>query len=251
MLKPIEGSFDQCLGHYRKHSNDESFVNLGKTVRVKGQTPRRWFTAAIRPVGEYKIRVGQALIDMGYAIREHKVMPPVLQEAYALVAYGLVDINEVATAFGISSTSARDMMLSLLLGKGGTSEQRLALGEQFVAPLRSLLAEARPNRVPAVETSQAKPLAPVTSDGRSAALSAAPPPELMRDHDAVAAALAAMLMSSYPLLQFVNSDNFTPEERRKLRERLGFFGAMNISTELNRLCSEKARDQFKPEGTAK
>ncbi len=60
-----------------------------------------------------------------------------------------------------------------------------------------------------------------------------------------------MLLSAYPLMQYMNSDDVTPEQRKKFKERFGFFGVMNISTELNRLCSEKARDQFKPEGTAK
>lgn len=248
MLKPIEGSFEQCLNHYRKHGNDESFAKLGTMIKVKSQTPRRWFTGIIRPVGEYKIRVGQALTDMGYGIREIREMPKLLQEAHALIAYGLAGIDDTAAGFSMTTPSARDMLLSILLGKQGMSDERLAHGERFIAPLRAGLANARAKFAPVAPEQSGKPAAPA-SERETARLTTAPPPELLKDHDAVAAWLAAMLLSSYPLLQYVNSDNFTPEERKKLRERLGFFGAMNISTELNRLCSEKARTQF--EGTMK
>ncbi|MBP9757563.1 MAG: hypothetical protein KBD06_03105 [Candidatus Pacebacteria bacterium] len=250
MVKPIEGSFEQCLGHYRKYGNDESFAKLGKIVRLPTQTPRRWFTGVIRPVGENRIRVGQALIDMGYVIREHKSMAPALQDAYALIAYGLVTLDETAPAFGLTASSARDMLLTTLLGKGGMSDERIEQGERFVVPLRSILADARPVSSPEAELPQAKRASSAPASQAERTITA-PPPNTTDGHDSAAAALAAMLLSAYPLMQYMNSDDVTPEQRKKFKERFGFFGVMNISTELNRLCSEKARDQFKPEGTAK
>lgn len=257
-LRPIKGSFDECLKHYRKYGNDHSFKRMAAFNVTKSEpTLRRWFVDTV-PNGVYRIRLQQYLADCGYQIAELLEAPEEIRLACQLLSYDLASEDEIAAGFGIAEH--RWSRLPNLLTTGSMSKERLEKGRAYIAPLRAILAEVNEGRrLALVGTTALKPSVAGAAEAEKLQppatpvmqTSSAPPVHEIKDHEAVIQATAAMLTSVFPLLQLVNSDQYTPEERKALREKLGFFGAMSISTELNRLCSERAREQFSKEGNPK
>jgi hypothetical protein len=219
-------------------------------------TLRRWFVDSA-PNGVYRIRLQQYLSDVGYKIKELQTAAEEIRLACQLLSYDLASEEEIASGFGIPEH--RWSRLPNMLVRGTMADDRLAKGRLYLSPLRTILAEVHEGRILALSnTVPSTAPKPGSAKAEPAALpvpsvptSSAPPEHVIKDHDAVIQATAAMLTSVYPLLQLVNSDQYSAEERADLRKKLGFFGAMQISTELNRLCSERARDQFKSEGNCK
>ncbi len=256
-FRPIHGTFEECLSHYRKNGGDHSFKRmLDFSVSKNEGTLRRWFVDSA-PNGVYRIRLQQYLSDIGYKIKELQGASEEIRLACQLLSYDLATEDEIASGFGIPEH--RWSRLPHMLVRGTMADDRLAKGRLYLAPLKTLLAEVHEGRILAlsntVPSTAQKPdatkAAPAAPSVPAVPSSSAPPAHVIKDHDAVIQATAAMLTSVYPLLQLVNSDQYTAEERKALREKLGFFGAMQISTELNRLCSERAREQFKSEGNGK
>ncbi|MFO0718988.1 MAG: hypothetical protein U0522_03105 [Candidatus Paceibacterota bacterium] len=64
------------------------------------------------------------------------------------------------------------------------------------------------------------------------------------DHKAIVAMTANLILALHPLVSTVLSDDFTPEQRAELRQRTQHgrdSKLFELSNNLNRLCSERAR----------
>jgi len=70
-------------------------------------------------------------------------------------------------------------------------------------------------------------------------LASAPSPE----HEQVIAELARLLTRAAPLVELVESDDYSPAERSRLRELVGPYEFFHLSAHLSRCCGERARAQ--------
>lgn len=243
----LKGTTEKCLVHFRDapFSGDKKAV-LAKFCRVNAaSTVRRWLSKGqtkLRPVGVTLIRLRYYLELLGYEVSELSKLSKPLYIAGGLVAFGLVEIDELVTQFEIpGGRGGRCQLLAVWHGEQGMSPERLKKVAAYVAAgkFEQLLAEAR-QQTPRLEyrgekLSAIRPAAPVQP---------MPAPTVARQRqnseDPIVGSLADLIKAMTPLARAVASNAYSAEDRNRLRELTGKGVIFEASNLLSSLCSETA-----------
>ena len=208
------------------------------------QNFRRWFRSEHPPEGEHLLRVRVLCELMGYCPIELAQLDVDIQIVARLIAFKIVDFAEVTKVLDLSK--GRDALLDLLLGRNGTSKDRLARLTEFAKGYQATLTSRQEQwrrKLPSLPRDEPAVVAvkpPVVSVRENLPTNG----HLVLDKVKVVEMLAAQVKAMLPLAQLVVSDQFSAVERKLLRSLTAnglSHGVFDLSTYLSRLCGEEAR----------
>lgn len=278
----IKGSLEECLRHFSREHGTLLTRNRHYARRavvalfgINGAAGHRWFDQNILPVGVNRCKLWYFLELIGYRITDPVL--PHREQADLLVqlALSVVTPKMVATRLSIDSNTVlrwlngdsvpmeenRDKLKAILYeNKLKTEEKKIVwvnVLRDLDLPLFGAITDGGQTiDVRGIPVGSSKPeprsepkttLSAVSVAGRS-----------VRDgwHGQEIEILAHLLLAAKPLADRILSDEFSAEDRRKLRELTATNGRSNgvfdLSNSLNRLCGERARHELhQPQATRK
>lgn len=242
----FNGTTEQCLHHLAATAFDRdpgealaSFVGA-----TKHPTVDRWFSNRAKPVGEYLLKIRYFLELLGYHVNELEMLDPTVRDAGRLVAFSIIEPDDLAKEFGYRATeNAKDSMMRVLFGKSVPSADKIEKARQMLDACADLVEEKRREIIGNLPVPK-KAGNGQDRDQRIAAVAPAHVPRRQDRNESVIDALANMVKAMIPIADLVLSDDFSPEQRKNLRERADVDGVFRLSNLLNRLCGERARNQL-------
>lgn len=233
---PLTGTTAECLAHFAAHGNRKLLRSFIPAVDIR--TIERWLSGAAKPVGENLIRVRIFLDAIGYRVSElEKLDPPVL-DACKIVAFDIASVDDIVGELGYpSAIGARSQTFRVLIGHARVLNNRLTRLKSFTESASDLVQEQEKSFSKRFSVPKKEPALPAQKPR-------APSPMGENRNDAVIAALAAMTRAMLPLAELALSDEFSAEERQKIRDLSGGDGVFRLSNKLNRLCGERARNEL-------
>lgn len=223
-LITINGTTVECFRHYAGGMSAADIKALERATGADQTTVYEWRTGKHFPKGLYLLKLRCYLADRGYGVTEWQALPGEIRTLARLISYGALTVSASARRLNISA----DHLLTLL-------RKTTKPTPGILEPLRVLLEEHRttlellPSFTVASPPGTAKPQLPSPA---SSELDAA------TSHRAVDAFIMH-LQAIQPIAVYLLKDD-DPALRRRLRD-LGRALLFDVSTMLNRLCSEKAR----------
>ena len=241
----FKGSTEKCLKHF---SQTYQTNRTGKEVHkirnvvcqlfgVNQQTARVWFNGYQVPIGENLLRIRLFLALNDYEVSERQELSVIVREFADQVALGVLSVNEAVKYLD----ATRDAVMRIL------TTQRKATGER-----ESKIAElVQFHREEAEQKEKGWATAIQSLDlYKPAEKTLMPAPRMSASHkdDSMTIdTLAHLIKACLPLAERLLSDEFSADDRRKLRE-LTANGRSNavfdLSNALNRLCGERARKEI-------
>lgn len=243
MIKPflvIVSQFNSLMS--KIESLEQPKVVLGRITRLTGipaDSLKRWHKGKSGPDALSTMKVWMLLKVTGYDVKEVSNSSAIQSLVFS------------ALAFGVTTPAAIADKVKTATG----SVTRWAMGERTPsAELSAML-----NSLLAVYTSQIDQLSTLWASELAVAASDKSPQVVSRNftgqvqkvnvpqevsHKEVLNFFAAAVMSLVPLAHLILSDDFSPEERKEMREKTAMgqsHGVFELSNLLNRLCGEKAR----------
>lgn len=226
----MKGTTEQCFRHYistlppmGKKRVVEARRPLIDFVGVDPQTVTRWITGKIFPLGLSLLKLRFFLDSLGYQVDELENLKNTSLPAYKLakmIAHGVVKVSEATKKLDFADN---DEIYRIVLRSSRTSSGRERLIEELWEKNKDKV-QARPLRIPRLPIG----------------LEPALPHVRAKDQELEIA--AHLILALRPLAERIASDEFTPEERKHLRELVKGDGVFHLSNALNRLCGEKARE---------
>jgi len=233
----MRGTTQECFEHYAEKILRPSLEKRQLATRffgTEGYSVLRWIKSQKLPYGENLIRLQFLLEFASYEVEELAKLSAPVREAGRLFAFGVISADEIIKVCGFG----RNQFLRLLTGRINT----IAIREVAL----STLVEKHKNKLREMQA-PFQPLADTPTDGseRKSVISA-PLPRIeisatMLDKEACLKAFVFMARAMKPIAEALLSSLFTPDERRMLHDRSGNETIFELSTALNRLCSEKSR----------
>ena len=219
----FSGSLRKCLVHYGNNlpgkggkRSQKARQPMAEFVHVGHYLVFRWLSEEHMPIGENLLRVMAWLDTQGYKTDEWEKLPKLSQQLIKLVAFDLRNLDELQKDLGYNS---RDSLMSVLRGTNmSRSKKQAAQGLVARFPLSKKAGSGPADIVELVQTS-----APV-------------------DHDLIIDSLGHQIQAILPLAELVFSDEFSAEERRRLRQQVANDGLHSLAQVLMGLCSAKSRD---------
>lgn len=225
-------------------SKPEKFYELMAqfTGALRHPTVQRWFVAECAPVGIFYIKVMFFFELLGYKVNQLEFM----KEAGSYwisksLAFGLISLEEISQGTGYPVHS----VMRVITGRCGISQEKQEKLERLAAPLREKLDSsaavwqeklksfsAKETKGEPVKKTQRQPN-PLENSGAET---------VNREKARVITMLAAHIKAALPLADLVLGDDFTPQDREKVRALAGFNGVFLLSNRLNSLCGETARN---------
>ena len=249
MSKIFKGTTAECFQHLGRAIQGEHLFENRKLIAdfagVESPAVYRWFRAGKPPLGESLLRLRFYMEFLGYEVAETEALDPVIRDAARLCAFRVISMSETASLVGYpAGVSGMNMLHRVFHGKNGVHSEKL---EHFKS-LVDLYAEQLPERqraTPKLLKGSVRVTPPMESQAASRPsvvhplrTNLRPTPQL---RDALIESLAGSVKGMIPLAQAISSDDFTPEERARLRELAGGNGVFNLANLLYRLCGERAR----------
>lgn len=241
---PFEGTTEQCLAHLAEVCNPEQRSYVTQFTRMEDVTVRRWFSHQRSPLGESLIRLRYYLEFLGYQVLELKLLADPIRDTGRLYAFDVFSLDDLCEQIDLPKTrSSLDQLLPILLGKRGVSEERM---RKFIAVVETFgpLLEDVLSTTPRFKLFEADQTAVPSQPPREEAVTSNPDTTANKNREAILASVADMARAMLPLVDRVLSDDFTPEERAKVRQKAGVDVIFKLSTRLNRLCGEQARREL-------
>lgn len=245
MTKPFQGMTQECLRQFVADNRLDSKKPAAFAKRnaicdffgLNHETGHSWFGNFALPVGERLLRLRFFLETLGYQPSENQGLPRPVKLLGEYIAIWSIRLKEEA-AFLVGT--APDTLLSVLLGKEGVSERRL----QVIADIVSTNQDA-------AEQFQKKWHEKISDLAlvRRAITAASPTDTETKPANVNAAieSLAHLILAAKPLAEALLSDQYSPEDRKRLRELTGngrSNAVFDLSNLLNRLCGERARNEL-------
>ena len=165
----------------------------------------RWFEDLNMPVGTYLLKMRLLLELNGYEVAGIKSVDPALQEFGELIALEILSVEQARVHLKFSKI---DSVLNSILGKTGVSEKKMQEFRNacslYRASRQKKLHEWQKNLVLLREEPAEMPIkpAPVKTTGHLS-------------HETALRMLANMVRAAVPLAEWIASEAFTPEERRR------------------------------------
>lgn len=243
----IQGTVSECFAHFAAQEFDR---DPKKAVAdffgiVLQPTVSRWFTR-FSGTGENLLKARYFLELYGYKPTELADVPACVQDLGRLYAYSIASFEDITEVFAFSGESPREQAFRVLLGKLGTSKERMQRICEYVEPLSGLIAERRdqwvadlPKRVQHATADAPAPTAilPLRKKG----------PDV---REAIVISAATQVKALLPLCELLLSDEFSADERNHFRDLSGGDGVFKLANILHRLCGEKARAKFQQQATS-
>jgi len=173
-------------------------------------------------------------------------LPKEIRDLGRLIAFRVLEFRDTFKALGFQGNEGQSLY-RLLLGRSGTSNERLAKIQELVSQYGELLPEQEckfgfgrrelvhgmPAQSSFGEDGHGAPKLPVATDA------------IVRlTNREVVETFSHMALAMLPLAECIDSEKFSSAERAHLREMTKGDGIFRLSTLLNRLCSERARKHF-------
>lgn len=246
----FRGTMEKCLEHFVAENkfNVPSGTIFSKRNRiclllgVGNNTGHAWFNKERLPLGEQALRLRVFLEFLGYTIMEREMLMPILSELSVQIALGTVSRKDVADYLGTTV----DVVLDMISGRQGVSAQREETVKALLELHRSDTAQRKKEWLDVIALLD---LAGIANDPQVAvhAMTTTMPTVRTKDASDSVAMLAHLLMAIKPLAERVDSDEFSAEDRKRLRE-LVRNGRSNLVFDLSniftRLCGERARNEL-------
>jgi hypothetical protein len=243
------GTTAECLVHLAQATKVDHFAKrkaIASFAGVGDSTVYRWFKGVMQPVGEPLLRLRFYMEFLGYNVQELQALNPPVRDAARLFAFGIATLSEIAQLVGYSEgRGGTDTLLAVFRGTQGVSKQRLGQFTSFVELYGEQLSEKK--RVTQKIQLNGTVRAEVDADQaptRSASVVQALRPASQKptsSRDALIESLAGSVKALIPLARAISSDDFTAEDRARVRELAGGDGVFTLANLLYRLCGERAR----------
>lgn len=191
------------------------------------------------PTGERLIKLWHVLEAAGLDSPELQLLTYPNRLCGQLLTFGCLSLKELQGVIGVQNHQAVLRML-----RGSTPARWMNTPDELTERYWSQLEKAR-QRIPKVAAAASgtqaseRPVVPVASVTPVKSLAGDALADLSGDPTLLTAVL---LSAASPLVRHLESDACTPQERSRLRDLMGDSGMFNLSTSLNRLCSERARN---------
>lgn len=243
-MNPIfKGSTAACLKHLADAINDDTAKRhiIARFADVDPGTVRRWFKNERTPIGEPLIRIRFYLEFLGYDVEELHVLDVIIRDAARMFAFGVATIPEIVQLVGYTEgKSGIETVIAIFRGARRTSRKRIEDFGAFVEMNQGVFAEKK-RVIRRIEIGTASQL-----PARPAQASLLPRPRLgersqLNLRQLFIESAAKQVKALLPLVQAIESDTFTPEERTLLRELSGGDGVFKLANILTRLCGERSR----------
>ncbi len=218
--------------------------DLTKVLRIASPTCYRWFAGNKKPVGEKHLRLLLFAEVWGYTLVERAKVTDTVRDLADIIALGVCPIRKAAEAMLITNY---DNLFRWCLGKLGPNPDSM----QTI----TLLVEAYAQALEKKKKEFVAEVAYIRETYAPRAKVSAGPGESKNGTRAATALtglalverLAALIKEATPLAAALESDAYTPELRKKLREltaKGSSHDVFELSNLLTRLCGEKTRAGF-------
>ena len=217
----FSGSTRECLIHYGNNlpgkggkRSPEARQPMADFVGCDNYLIYRWFNSEHMPIGENLLRVMAWLYTQNYKLTEWEKLPKLAQQLILILAHKLRSFDQMQ---GDLRYRSRDSLLSVLRGAN-------------MAPAKIRAAHALIARFPInTEATKAEIVELKQTTGSV-------------DHRVIIDSLGHHIDAMLPLAQLVLSEEFSVEERRRLREQVSDDGLLTLAQVLNGLCSARSRE---------
>ncbi len=224
-----EGDTAECLAHYgntlprgRKAAQGRS--EFATFMDSPDQAAYRWLTGKVRPRGENLLRARYFLFTKKYRVSELFDLDATLFEINCLMENGTISFNEIYDILRYDKQG----LFRVLRGDVGMSRVEREKLIELLEKTRGKSREFAPNDF----------YESAFSEEDSIHI------EGLNERDLTIVALQKLIESSIPLAELVLSDNFSDEDRRRLRSTMENDEVFHLANLLNGLCSKKAREIF-------
>ncbi len=239
-MKGMKGTTAECLAHYAQTLPPPASKNVKQARQhlvdfcgVGMPAVSEWVLGRRLPVGDPLVKLRFFLELMGYEVAELKRLNRAAYQLAEMIAFGL-SIQEAVAITGLAKTQS---VHALALGKTGTMKDRETRIDREWNTRKEAIESKRNEwreRL-GVSTEQAEPV------------SKKPQPHVQTvstsTHGSDLETLGHLILAMIPLAERVVSDDFSPAERRRLREMTFDTGVFRLSNALEALCGETAREQ--------
>ncbi len=208
-------------------------------LKINAATGHQWFDANIMPKGENLLKLRLILELNGYYLVEKTSISPGIWKLGNLIALGSVSLEEARHVLGFKNVQD---VYNLCFGKQKTSPERMASLENFCRlfetdpeskkEYQKKLKQWQENSVFVKPGNKPVPESPTKTAPR------------LIERTAAIKSLAHLIRAAIPLAEYIVSDDFSIQERERLRELTKegrSNGVFDLSNLLNRLCTETAR----------
>ncbi|MFZ1987879.1 MAG: hypothetical protein WAV21_02505 [Minisyncoccia bacterium] len=243
------GTTAECLAHLAKATKVDHFAKrktIASFVGVGDSTVYRWFKEMMLPVGEPLLRLRFYMEFLGYDVVELQSLNPPVRDAARLFAFRISTLSEIAQLVGYSEgRGGTDTLLAVFRGTQGVSKQRLEEFTSFVELYgEQLLEKKRATQKVQLNGDVRAELDIDQASARPASMVQALRPTSQKppnSRDALIESLAGSVKALIPLARAISSDDFTAEDRARVRELADSDGVFTLANLLYRLCGERAR----------
>lgn len=236
----FSGDTETCFKHLMSQKfKKDPFPSFAEFIRCE---PRRisykWmndFTA----LGDNLLRLRYLLELLGYNVTELSKLDPVVRDLGRLYAYDIAMLDDIAEVLGYE---AGGQTRKVLMGQRNVTEGRKAQAKKFVEDFAELTdskrAELSMLRNLVIEEVSETTLSPAPASIRERSASKA-----VNAKEATIIAFAHGVQALIPLARLLMSDQFTAEDRKRMRDEAGGNGVFDLSNLMTGLCGEKARNR--------
>jgi len=238
MSNTVKGSTEKCLKHFVSTPNAAKLQDLFAFMSVVDSTLKHWMHGKL-PNGENLVRLRCYLALQGYSVDELQMLQPGVRETGHIIALRVTTLDEAVRQVGTGTPNDRDQVLRYLLGKRSANPERAAQYSAFADLHRDALQKASTSMLRFNQNTGASDM-----DAPKVLLGAAMLPQeasKMTTKEELIDGFALMVKGMLSFAEMLLSDDFTPEDRARLREKAGGDGVFHLSNRLNRLCGERAR----------
>jgi hypothetical protein len=202
----------------------------------------KWFDRGIMPKGVNRLKLFVLLELLGFVVEERQQLTSLQRQVSDCLVFSSATLEDIAA---LASTNS-DTVLRWANGFTEPVPSTVRALEEALSLYKSEIAETLKRWQESIgkiglESSHQRPQE-TSVDGPSSEGSS----NVLHDH--VVERVAMLVKSLEPLARRLVSDEFSPEDRKRLRELTALqdqsHSVFELSTHLNRLCGEKARREL-------
>ena len=239
-LTCIRGTTEECLKHFSKQlgNNYERRHAICTLVGVHKKTGHDWFVQNTLPVGVNLLSLRSLLSVLGYGVSELDNLSPNIRICAEALGFRAAVLDELVNV----TKRDRVTVLSILIKGSNTSKDVRDKMAAFAEGIQSRVNQSRTAWAKELGTNlNATSLAPTTQEKANGQ------PVQPDDRQQVITSLSHMVMATLTLAEKVAGDEFTADDRQKLRQltatqRGHSSGVFELYQALGALCSERARN---------
>lgn len=250
----FKGTTVDCLKHLGSKlpkDRQDQIASIASFTDSSQRSVSGWLKEAPPPSGASLIRLRFYLALIGYEVSELASLSDSIRRVAKLFAFGVLSLSDISAHVGyVSGKNSEESLLTIFRGKRGVSKKK----EETFKELFDAYSDQLSTREQAVEKIvlesvgaegvEKTPLLPV-------ALKVTAPRRLILGiRETLIESLALQVKGMIPSARLIGSDEFTEEERAKVRALAGSDGVFILANALYRMCGERSRAQHPEIGVA-